>query len=167
MEADLRSFRVDDLYAEHQREADRLSAAIRDLNDEALTLEQRRRDLENATREEGLSEPQGAVDDQVQALCQEVGLILPEAVARRFDEVATFHASVVRNRRLFLESELTAVEHRLSAIETERTSLDGQRSGMMSILSESMALDTFRDAERELTQIDALVADLDRRLQLA
>ncbi|MDR0592162.1 MAG: DUF2326 domain-containing protein [Bifidobacteriaceae bacterium] len=163
----LRGFQIDDLYAQHQAEADRLSAAIRDLNDEALALEQRKRDLLDATRTEQLSAPQDAVDDLIQAMYQEVGLVLPGAVARRFDEVASFHASVIRNRRMFLESELATVTRRLDAIVAERTNLDGQRSAVMSILNQSMALETFRDAQRELTEVDALVADLDGRLQLA
>jgi uncharacterized protein YydD (DUF2326 family) len=167
LEDDLRGFHVDDLYAQHQADADRLSAAIRDLNDEALTLERRKRDLENATMAERLPAPQDGANDRIQAMYQEVGLLLPDAVARRFDEVFSFHASVIRNRRLFLESELAAVARRLDVITAERTDLDGRRSAVMSILNASMALETFRDAERELTQVDALVVDLDGRLQLA
>jgi uncharacterized protein YydD (DUF2326 family) len=166
LEVNLKGFRIDDQYADHQREADSLSAAIRDLNDEALALEGRKRDLELATRDEAPMAPQAEVTNQLQAMYEEVGLVLPDAVARRFDEVADFHASVVQNRQRFLQSELTAVVQRLEAIKVERADLDQRRAQVMSILQDSMALDTFRSAERELVELDALVADLDRRLQL-
>ncbi|MCL2848752.1 MAG: DUF2326 domain-containing protein [Micrococcales bacterium] len=163
---DLRRFRVDDQYADHQREADRLSSEIRDLNDEALALETRRRDIETAI----LEEPSGSsrtTPEHVQTLYQEIGLVLPDAVARRFDEVAAFHASVVHNRRLFLESELRDTVSRLDDIAERRISLDAERASVMTLLQDSMALDTFMSAQRDLAQLDAQVKDVERRLELA
>ena len=127
LETNLKGFRVDDQYADHQREADNLSASIRRLNDEALLLEERKRDLETATHEEVPSASQAESTEQLQAMYEEVGLVLPDTVAKRFDEVADFHSSVVRNRQRFLQSELTAVAGRLEAIQAERTALDQRR----------------------------------------
>ena len=52
VEYSLKGFRVDEQYAVHQVRADELSRAIRELNDEGLSLEKRRSDLEAAMSEE-------------------------------------------------------------------------------------------------------------------
>lgn len=166
LESNLSGFRVDDQYAEHQSEADNLTHEIRDLNDEGLTLEQRRRDLELAMKEEKSTSSDAEVAKQLETMYREIGIVLPDAVTRRFDEVSDFHTSVVRNRQMYLQSELTAVIDRLRTIQTERTALDQRRAAVMSLLNDAMALETFRNAEREVTELDATVADLERRLEL-
>lgn len=166
LESKLSGFRVDEQYAEHQAEADRLTQAIRDLNDEGLLLEQRKRDLELAMQEERPTASSADMAKQLETMYVEIGIVLPDVVARRFEEVADFHSSVVRNRRLYLESERVSVLDRLKAIEAERRALDRRRADVMNLLNDSMALETFRNAERELAEVDSTVADLERRLEL-
>ena len=168
MEHELAGFRVDEQYADHQRRADQLSAELRRLNDSALALRRRQREIEEVTRAE---QPSAAsaddADDRLRVMYEEVGLVLPDATTRRFDEVAEFHASVIRNRRLFLQSELESVQERLRTTEERIARLDAERAQVMELLDQSMALDTFRKAEAELTGLDAAIADLEQRLQQA
>lgn len=166
LERDLSGFRVDDQYADHQAEADRLTHAIRDLNDEGVTLEQRKRDLELAMEEERPTESGIDTANQLRSMYAEIGVVLPDAVTRRFDEVSNFHSSVVRNRRIYLEAERSSVVERLNAIALERTNLDQSRSEIMNLLNDSMALKTFRNAEKELTELDSVIANLERQLEL-
>lgn len=165
LETNLSGFRIDEQYAEHQTEADKLTHAIRDLNDEGLALEQRKRDLELAMQEEGPVASDSEMAKRLKAMYSEIGIVLPDLVARRFDEVSDFHSSVVRNRRLYLQSELNSVIERLVAIDVERSALDQRRAIVMNLLNDSMALETFRTAERELTDLDSSIADLERRLE--
>ncbi|MFT0848223.1 ABC-three component system protein [Actinomycetaceae bacterium L2_0104] len=167
LESNLSGFRIDEQYAEHQTEADSLTHAIRDLNDEGLVLEQRKRDLELAMREESPTASNAEVTKHLESMYAEIGIILPDAVARRFDEVSDFHSSVVRNRQMYLQSELASVADRLGAVQNERRALDQRRATVMNLLNDSMALETFRTAERELAELDAVIADLERRLELA
>ena len=168
MEHELAGFRVDEQYADHQRRADQLSAELRRLNDSALALRRRQREIEEVTRAE---QPSAAsaddADDRLRVMYEEVGLVLPDATTRRFDEVAEFHASVIRNRRLFLQSELESVQERLRTAKERIARLDAERAQVMELLDQSMALDTFRKAEAELTGLDAAIADLEQRLQQA
>lgn len=166
LEKDLSGFRVDEQYADHQAEADRLTHAIRDLNDEGLALEQRKHDLELAIADERPSVAGAELGKQLESMYAEIGVVLPEAATRRFSEVAEFHASVVKNRQLFLQAELQSVGQRLSDIRLERQELDHSRAAVMLLLNDSMALETFRNAEREVSELDARVADLERRLNL-
>ena len=164
IEENLSKFKVDEQYADHHSEADQLSRLIRDLNDEALSLEQRKHDLEEAMASE---RPEIAPEEMVKQLEKtylEIGLLLPESTTRRFEEVAEFHASVIRNRRLFLQSELDDVIRRLNEINRHRSQADEKRSEVMILLQNSMALETFRDAERDLKEMDSLIADLNLSL---
>ncbi|MFC4396901.1 ABC-three component system protein [Arthrobacter sedimenti] len=120
MQQDLRSFKVDERYADHQQEADRISGAIQSLNDEALALQRRSRELDEVLRDE-VQPPQGGdLTARLARVYAEIGLVLPDVVSRRYDEVVAFHESVVRNRRSFLEQELGAVKSRLESIDAER-----------------------------------------------
>ena len=166
LESNLSGFRVDEQYADHQAEANRLTHAIRDLNDEGLSLERRKRDLELAMTEERPAVAGAELAKQLESMYAEIGIVLPGTATRRFSEVAEFHASVVRNRQMYLQAELLAVSQRLAEAHSERQALDQRRAAVMNLLNESMALETFRSAERELTELDALVADLERKLEL-
>jgi len=168
LESNLAAFRVDEQYAEHQVEADRLSGLLRNLNDQALALRQRERELQEATHEEQLPPiPAMDVNQQLKTLYDEVGVVLPEAVARRFDEVSEFHTSVVKNRQLFLQNELQSVGEQLRQTLASIQQADAERGAIMELLERSMALETFRSAQQEVTELDTTIADLGNRLNLA
>ena len=167
MREDLRAFKVDERYADHQSEADRLSAEIRRLNDEGLALQRRRRELEDTLRYEMANSPDEGLTAKLDRVYAEIGVVLPDTVARRYEDVAAFHQSVVRNRRLFLEQELDSVRGRLVVIDRERRVLDARRAQVMQLLGETVALDTFLSAQRDLAEREAEVADIERRLDAA
>ncbi len=165
--ASLRSFKVDEQYADHQRAADDLTKRISRLNDEALALERRRGELAAAMQLEQEDLDSVDLQERLQRLNGEVNVVLPDIVARRFDEVAQFHASVIRNRQTFLQEEQDTVARRLAEIETERSDLDAERSVTLQLLSDTVALDTFLDAQASLTDIESQVGELERRLESA
>lgn len=161
----LRAFKVDEQYSEHQRLADRLTGSIQLLNDEGIAFQRRNRELYSALRDEVDPAEDDALRDKLNRVYEELGVVLPDLVGRRYDEVAEFHQSVVRNRRFFLQQELDSVRARLVAIDGERKALDAQRSEVLRLLSETVALDTFLAAQRDLAKLEADVADLERRVE--
>jgi uncharacterized protein YydD (DUF2326 family) len=167
VQSGLRSFRVDEQYAEHQRIADQFSSSIQSLNDEAIGLLRRERELSSTLSSEIETTTSSDLTAKLNRMYEEIGLVLPDLVTRRFDEVAEFHESVVRNRQTFLQDELDAVQIRLNDISDQRTAIDEQRAEVMRLLSDSVALDTFLDAQRSLAQLEAATADLERRLESA
>lgn len=167
VEQDLRSFRVDEQYIEHQQEADRLTSEIERRNDEALSLERRARELSDSLRDDPTADQSGELSERLSQVYSEIGLVLPDVVSRRYSEVTAFHESVVRNRRLFLEQELEIVRSRLEGIGAERRSLDDARAQVMRLLSETVALDTFITTQSDLAAQKAEVADIERRLEAA
>ncbi len=163
----LRGYRVDEQYVEHQREADGLTAQIQHLNDEGLALQSRVRELNAALLDEVDPAEDAALKDKLTRSYRELGIVLPDLVVRRFDEVSEFHSSVVRNRRDFLQQELELAKARLAEIARVRAAHDGQRGQIMRLLTETVALDTFLSMQRDLGQLEADVADLERRLEAA
>lgn len=166
-QGDLRSFKVDEQYADHQHEADNLSGSIQRLNDEGLALQRRLRELDEALQDEVASAQNSDLAMRLGRVYAEIGLILPDTVSKRYEEVQAFHESVVRNRRSFLEQELGAVRIRLEDIDAERRSLDAQRSQIMQLLNETVALDTFLSLQRDVAKQESNVADIERRLEAA
>lgn len=164
---DLRTFRADEQYADHQRAADDLSGFIQRLNDEALSLQRRLRELNEALQDEAVTPLNGDLTIRLERVYAEIGIVLPEIVSRRYKEVQAFHESVVRNRRSFLEQELSAVHERIISINVERHRLDDQRSTIMQLLNETVALDSFLGIQRGLAQQESDVADIERRLEAA
>lgn len=167
MQDDLRSFKVDEQYREHQRAADALSASIQGLNDEALALERRRGEIERSLESEIDADTSEELQRRLARVYAEIGIVLPSEVPRRFDEVQAFHASVLRNREVFLRDELADVKRALMFVEERRFELDSERSTIMTLLRDSVALDTFLDAQRSFAQLEATAADLERRLMSA
>ena len=52
--------------------------------------------------------------EDLQAVYQEAGIVLPDLVKRRYEDVKSFHESVVRNRKDYLSSELEAARRCVS-----------------------------------------------------
>lgn len=163
----IRAFRVDEQYAEHQQQADELTASIQKLNDEGLAVQRRSRELDDALRDEVDPAADLVLREKLTRVYAELGVVLPELVARRYEEVAEFHQSVVRNRRSFLQQELDAAKARLASIDADRRALDAHRSETLRLLGETVALDTFLSAQRDLAKLEADVADLERRVDAA
>ena len=163
----LAGFRVDEQYGEHQERADHLTGLIQTLNTEGLSLQRRRRELEEALREEVDLAGEDALKERLAQAYSEVGLLLPELVEHRYEEVADFHRSVVSNRRAFLDQEKQTVESRLAEIEIERADLDEERSTILELLRETVALDTFLSAQQDVARLEVEVGDLERKLEMA
>lgn len=158
-------FTVDEQYAEHQRYADSLTASIERLNDEGIVLQRRRRELETALRDEVDPAEDAALRDKLARVYSELGVVLPELVVRRYEEVTEFHQSVVRNRRFFLQQELNGVIGRLTEVAAQRRGYDMERAKVIRLLAETVALDTFLTVQRDLAKLEVDVANLERRVE--
>ncbi|MEX2374538.1 MAG: ABC-three component system protein [Dehalococcoidia bacterium] len=164
--AALAGFRVDEQYVEHQERADQLTGQIQALNTEGISLQRRLRELESALHDEVNPTDEARLQERLTRAYAEVGLMLPELVERRYEEVAEFHQSVVSNRRAFLDQERESAESRLAEIESERGELDEERSRVLQLLRESVALDTFLAAQQDAARLEVEVGDLERKLEM-
>lgn len=160
----LENFVVVDRYAEHRRRADELSARIRRLNDDMVLTEKYIRELDDAMTQEADTQPDHIY---LGSVYEQVGVTLGEAVTRRFEEVEQFHESVVRNRRLYLETERADQVEMLAGLRRELDSLDAERSRVMALLQAGGALETFQELQRQVGEVDGRLAELRQRRDVA
>lgn len=158
----LESFRVLPEYEAFEGEASRITKEISELVD-ANTLDKHLIiDLEESLRAE--SPP--PISD-LNALYAEVGVALPDAVVRRFDEVRAFHDSVVQNRHDYLGGEVTAAQQRIATRDRRKHPLDERRAEIMSLLQTHGALQHFSQLQGELNRHAAEVEALRQRYAAA
>lgn len=162
MQARLSDFRVLPQYAELESEADQLTSQINDLSNANVIDAATIRDLETAMRSEA-----PPPIDELESIYAEAGVSLPGLAIKRYDEVRTFHESVIRNRRDYLAGELDAAKQRVVAREQEKQRFDERRAKVMNILKSHGALDQFSKLQAETARKEAEVESLRQRFDAA
>jgi len=157
---ELSEFRVVDRYTETRAQADQLSRDIRNLNDELVMAERRLGDIDGAIAQEDAQQPDF---DYLRDVYSEVGVVLPDHIRRRFDEVTEFHRSVVSNRRTYLESERAGLTEQVSDSRNRLQDLDVQRAALMRLLEAGGALETYNQLQRELGALSGRLVELEER----
>lgn len=162
LKAAVASFRVVEQYHDLEREASNLTRRIAELSDENLLDRRYLSELEQITIEEVPPAP-----DDLQRVYEEVGVLLPSLVKKRFDDVTVFHESVVRNRRAYLKAEIDAAKQRIAGRDAEKEDLDARRSEVMTVLKSAGALEHFTALQGELTKAETHAENLRQRVDAA
>lgn len=162
MQAQLEGFHVLPQYAELEAEADSLTRRIGELSNANVIDAAAIRDLEAALNTEA---PPPL--DELESLYAEAGITLPGVALKQYDEVRSFHESVIRNRRDYLGGELEAARQRVNGRESEKASLDERRAEIMKLLRSHGALEQFSRLQSETARMDAEVASLRQRFDAA
>ena len=156
------AFRVLPQYRDMELEADQLTGAINDLSNANVIDFAALRDLEQAMQAEAPPPLDG-----LQRLYAEAGVALPGVAMRRYEDVRSFHESVVRNRRDYLAGELEAARHRVAQREQEKRRLDERRAAVLGLLRSHGALDQFSKLQGETGRMEAEVESLRQRFEAA
>ena len=129
------NFNVLPEYRELETEASDLTRQLNQLSNENTLDRELKSELETSLVGEIPPSP-----DNLEALYREVGLVLPDVVLKRFDEVSSFHDAVIRNRRLYLNGELQAAQNRIQTREQGMQRIEIRRSQVMEILKVSWGI---------------------------
>lgn len=156
------AFRVLPQYAELEAEADQLTRAINELSNSNVIDTATIGELERAMQAES---PPSLTD--LQSVYAEAGVALPEVAIKRYDDVRSFHESVIRNRRDYLTGELSAAKQRVTSRENEKRRLDERRAAVMGVLQSHGALDQFSKLQGEAGRLEATVESLRQRFEAA
>lgn len=162
MQAELAGFRVLPQYAQMEADADQLTRRINDLSNANVIDAAAIRDLEHAMTSEA---PPPL--DELESIYAEAGIALPGVAIKRYDEVRSFHESVVRNRRDYLSEELNAARQRVAGREHEKQSLDARRAEVMGVLQTHGALEQFSKLQAASARKEAEVESLRQRFEAA
>src|SRR5690606_27839444 len=117
------SFQVVPEYERLKERADQVGSRIKQLSQEDVIDRHNLEELQAA-----VTETTDVEVDYLESAYRELGIVLNEQVRRRFDDVKTFHHSVVRNRRRFLEEEIAELGERLQRRRQERARLGEEQS---------------------------------------
>jgi uncharacterized protein YydD (DUF2326 family) len=162
MQAHLADFRVLPEYAQMEAEADALTRRINELSNGNVIDIAAVRDLELA-----MSSEAPPPLDELERIYAEAGVILPGLAVKRYDEVRSFHESVVRNRRDYLAEELGAAKLRVEQRDQEKQGLVSRRAEIMDVLKTHGALDQFSKLQAVAARKEAEVENLRQRFEAA
>jgi uncharacterized protein YydD (DUF2326 family) len=158
----LSSFRVHEQYHVFEQEASGITRELAGLSDENTLDRAYLADLEAAMETEAPPAPGDLV-----RLYEEAGIVLPDLVRRRYEDVLVFHDSVLRNRRSYLQGEYSAASERVKSREARREGLDQRRSQLMGMLKSHGALEQFIALQAEQGRLQGEVESLRRRYEAA
>lgn len=156
------TFRILPQYRELEHEADQITQRLNGISNDNTIDAAVIRDLEAAMNVE-TPPPLEAL----KAIYEEAGVVLPEVAIKRYDEVRSFHESVVRNRRDYLSEELLSARQRVTSREQEKQRIDIRRAEIMGILQSHGALDQFAKLQGEAGRLEAEVESLRQRFEAA
>jgi len=156
------SFRVLPQYRELETEADQITREMNAFSNDNTIDIAAIRDLEGALQAES---PPSLTD--LEAIYAEAGVSLPGVAFKRYEEVCSFHESVIRNRRDYLAGELSIAKQRIEFRDLQKAKLDQRRSEVMSILRSHGALDQFAKLQGEMGRLEAEVESLRQRFESA
>lgn len=162
LNTEVESFNVLPEYRQLEVESANLTRQLNGLANENTIDFSAIRDLENALQ---LEVP--PAHEKLQVVYQEAGIVLPGLVKRRYEDVKSFHESVVRNRRDYLSSELEAAKLRIEQRDRKKKQLDKRRREILSILKSHGALEQFLKLQGELGRLESEVESLRQRFEAA
>ena len=160
--AETESFQVLPEYRELEVESAKLTRQLNELANANTIDFAALRDLEGALA----SEMPPDLEDLL-AVYQEAGVALPALVTRRYEDVQSFHQSVVRNRKDYLSSEFEAAQLRIELRDSQKAQLDQRRAEIMGILRSHGALDQFLKLQGALGRLESEVESLRQRFEAA
>jgi uncharacterized protein YydD (DUF2326 family) len=101
----------------------------------------------------------------VSALYSEAGVVLPDLVKKRLEEVETFHRQLLQNRRAFLDEEVRRLEREHEATETQVRQKTAERAELLQTLKTNGSLDEYTRLQRMHLETVQKVNDLESRIQ--
>ncbi len=158
----LETFEVVPEYKALEREANEITRELDSMN------------VENVIDGDLLQQLRASLSDEdapdlsdVTKLYAEAGVVLPDMVRRRFDEVERFHRSIIENRRAHLAAEIASAEARVAERDLRTAERDRRRRQIMGVLNSGGALEHYVLLREEAGRAEAEVEGLRQRLETA
>lgn len=149
-------------YENMRRDADEIDKQIRALR-AADDIDRRNlQDMRQAAAD--VNEPDNRY---LESAFKQLNVVLDHEVRRRFDEVRTFHQTVVRNRERQLREEMIRIERSLEERARERERLGDRQAALLRTLNSGGALDALTALQYSLAREQAHLESLRHRFQAA
>ena len=164
-EENLRAFKVHPEYERIEEQASALTLQIHELANQNVTdgrlLEHYHRSM---TGETGVADIERA-SKAIEEAYQEAGVVLPNLVLKRLDDVKIFHHTLVQGRREFLSSEAERLNKHIAERKQQVADLDSQRASLMQVLETHGALAEYNRLQALRQGALGKLAEIRRRIQ--
>src|SRR5262249_20634034 len=147
---------------ELEREANEITSEIDGLNIENVIDGDLLQQLRASYDEED-----APASDDISKLYSEAGIVLPDMLRRRFDEVERFHRTIIENRRSHLAAEIASAEERIAERDRLKEGRDRRRQQVMGLLQSGGALEHYTNLREEAGRAEADIEGLRQRLETA
>ncbi len=162
MQLNLSTFNLLPEYRKYEEELTRINIEIKTCIDKNTIESELLKSLENSV-EEAISPNY----DSLQELYKESIQVFPEIVKKRFEEVQNFHDSVIKNRKLYLEAEITRMKNSITNRGTDISRLTQRQTFVMDLLHTHGALEQYNKLNSDLLKKQAELEDLKKKLKTA
>lgn len=157
----LESFQVHPQYRQIEERANLLTTSIHELTNANLADRRMVRFYEESTKIEKLE----SIDEDIQRLYHEVGLIFPEKLVHHLDEASEFHRRIVANRREFLSNEITRLGEAILDREQKIKEFVDERAKLLKVLESHGALEEFVRLQQNHIQLLSKIEDIRHRIE--
>ena len=155
----LRSFRVHPQYSKIETDANDLTRKTHVLINENISAKMLLEHYEASLNEEIDAKP-----ESVTKVYEEAGLTLPDLVAKRLDDVLSFHKQVVANRKDFLKAEIEKLRTSIATREQQKQELSLKKVELMLVLQEHGALEEYTQLQNSHQKTVSELKDLEIKI---
>jgi uncharacterized protein YydD (DUF2326 family) len=156
---ELRTFRVHPQYREYQEQANSLQSTIREINQQNTTDR-----AMHSFYQECLVEEHPPEAENLAKMYREAGVVWPEGVRRRLEDVQIFHDKLIVNRRAFLQTEISRLDQAIARRTEEVKRLSDERAALLTVLDTHGALAEYTELQRVQTEEVAKLSAVNQRI---
>lgn len=150
------------------REVDRQTVEdlVSEIDNQIIALNMREYSLKNSIYHIDQSVSENKIKfntKEVKELFDEVNILFPEQVKKDFEQLIAFNQAITQERNAYLKQELKESQIELSGIQNQLIQLNEQRAKQLEFLKESELIVKFREANQEISLIQAEILDFERQ----
>ena len=157
----LLEFQVLEEYHDLENEARSLTKQISALIDDKI-LDREYLD----TLQESFSSENPPEMEKVIRIYKEAMSEVPDMVRTKLEETKIFYESIVRNRKLYLEGEITELRAKMKKNDTAIEKFEKRKSEIMNILNSHGALEQYSKLQAELTRMNIILQSTNEKISL-
>lgn len=161
VEEEIAKFEVLPEYRNLEKEANDITNKINDITDRNFFLNKELAVLNQCLE----SEQHVTTKFSTRDMYEELNILMPDAVYKRFEDVAIFHDSIVRNRRGYLLEEQEDTIQKLQVNNDEIDFLAKRRQEIMVILQNKGAIDQYSKLQDELNKLKTRYTEIVNQLK--
>lgn len=156
----LNNFNVHPQYQEIEKEANDITIKIHDLTNENIS-DKNLLDYYG----ESFEEEKDVDVNIVNKVYAEAGVVLPNGVKKRLEDVKEFHKKIIINRKDFLVSEIAKLKENLNRRDDDKLHLCERRKELFEILDSHKALDEYTKIQQYALKLTNEFSDISKRIE--